>query len=84
MTTLMQNGDFELVMYEKIPNDPYPDLHSYITHTCGKSKYSRYLVWESVIEMPCAGCGKIPPEDILGLWRLHNFDWIQSNPFGAL
>ena len=32
----------------------------------------------------CSSCGSKSPDEIRGLWTLHNFDWIQKNGGGGV
>lgn len=32
----------------------------------------------------CSACGKESPDEIRGIWTLHNFDWIQKNAGGEV
>ena len=56
---------------------PLYGLHSYIAHYCPVLKTCRYW-WALPLAGRCVGCNYPPPEDVLGLWKLHNFDYIQN------
>jgi hypothetical protein len=46
---------------------------SYVYYTPGI-----YRVSESEFTIPCEDCGSSIPDDLRGLWLLHNFDSIQA------
>ena len=51
-------------------------LYSYITHQCPtKGMYYWYAL--RLLDDKCVGCHKNPPDEIMGLWKLHNMDYIQ-------
>ena len=75
---LMQEGTWEIRTTTR-----YYGLHSYIVHQCpaltGSQYYGRRFWWSlPIIESKCDGCHKTPPPDIMGLWRLHNWDYVQA------
>lgn len=40
----------------------------------------QYRVDEAEMSIPCQNCGETCPEGLQGLWKLHNFNSIQSDP----
>ena len=73
---LMTDGCWEL---RKISPDT-KILHSYIAHDClGNTYYWWHLANIAVI---CPGCDQYPPQDMMTVWKLHNFDYIQSGHTG--
>ena len=41
---------------------------------------AQYRIDGSELNIPCNHCGERCPEGLQGLWTLHNFDSIQSDP----
>ena len=44
----------------------------------------RYRITEDELNIPCSACKESCPERLQGLWKLHNFDIIQSSPESSL
>ena len=40
----------------------------------------QYRISVNELSIACAHCGEVCPEPLQGLWKLHNFDSIQSDP----
>ena len=57
-------------------------LHSYIVHVCPVEGFRRYWWYLPMTEAPCGGCWKQPPDEIYGLWKLHNWEYIQKGVTG--
>ncbi len=72
-----QDGQWELRMTTARANKR-PRLHSYIVHVCPVENFRRYWWYLPTNGAPCGGCWKQPPDEIYGLWRLHNWEWIQK------
>jgi hypothetical protein len=58
-------------------------LHSYIVHRCpslADTGCSGLRYWWNlpVVGRKCDGCHRVPPDDLLTLWQLHNWDYIQK------
>ena len=56
-------------------------LHSYIVHGCAEFNFGDgNSFWWSLltIDRACAGCQKYPANAVMTLWKLHNWDYIQS------
>lgn len=75
---LYETGRWQLVRHETSVGDTVQVLlHSYIAHAClGKGTYYWYSI--SSIDDKCFGCHNSPPDEIMGLWKLHNMDYIQK------
>ena len=57
----------------------YGDGRSLMYHLC--RTYAGYDLVNSPVRPrtgDCSTCGSKSPDEIRGLWTLHNFDWIQS------
>ena len=39
----------------------------------------QYRLSAAELDIPCSSCGETCPEALQGLWKLHNFDSIQSD-----
>ena len=77
-TVLMEDGPWRLVRHDtRTGQPPRSMLNSYIEHQCHVYKEKRYWYALQLIEQMCDGCRKHPPEEIMGLWKLHNMDYIQ-------
>ncbi len=57
---------------------PASKLNSYIAHPCPSTGVMYYWYSLSLIDTECMGCKEHPPEEIMGLWKLHNMDYIQA------
>ncbi len=75
---LMDDSGFQLRRVTPFAEQRY-NLHSYIAHMCPSSRMWRFWWDLMIIDQACLYCGEYPPEDMMGLWKLHNFEWIQSN-----
>ncbi len=56
-------------------------LHSYIVHGCAEFNYGdgNSFWWSMLtIDRQCASCQKYPATAVMTLWKLHNWDYIQS------
>ena len=53
-------------------------LNSYIQHMCPAYEEKRYWYSIPLIDHICEGCQEYPPESMMGLWKLHNLDYIQA------
>lgn len=40
----------------------------------------QYRISLAEMNIPCSSCGEVCPEGLQGLWKLHNFNSIQSDP----
>jgi hypothetical protein len=59
----------------------YREEKSLLYHLC-RNKYGRFDLHNnpcSPEDGRCSECNGQPPVEIHGLWKLHNFDWIQQN-----
>ena len=72
---LMREGVWEL---RTITSYAEHNLHSYIVHECPLVSTPYYWWHLDNIDKTCYECKKHPPTDIMGLWKLHNFDYIQA------
>lgn len=74
--TLMEEGEYSLVKWAPENAEAYFPLQSYIAHRC---EGGTWCWWDpKYINERCSGCEGLPPEDIMALWKLHNWDWIQQ------
>lgn len=75
---------------EKFKNYDYPH-DSVIYHECRNEwrQYDNSNVWVKAVQyrvtvaelnIPCSHCKEVCPEALQGLWKLHNFNSIQSDP----
>ena len=76
---LMRESTWELRSCSSPPSR-HIGLHSYIVHKCPSlaTGYLRFWWNLPVVGRKCDGCHRVPPDDLLTLWQLHNFDYIQS------
>ncbi len=77
---LMQEGPWQLMTTADLESHE-PNLHSWIVHHCPNRESREYgnCWWNlSIINRSCDGCDEYPPTGIMGLWKLHNFDYIQQ------
>ena len=75
---LMCIDDWKLVRHETSLGDTVQSLlHSYIAHQCVATGSEYYWYPLNLINDTCLGCHTKPPEEIMGLWKLHNMDYIQ-------
>lgn len=61
----------------------YADGRSLLYHLCRgytgvTQTNSPVRPWNGV----CVACGSASPDEIRGLWKLHNFDWVQEGLSG--
>jgi len=75
---LMKDGCWELRLHHVRLQHVTATLNSYIRHYCPKTKMNLYWYSLPLIDTKCTGCGANPPEHIMGLWKLHNYDYIQT------
>jgi hypothetical protein len=77
--SLMKDGPWELIPTNKSVIHRY-NLYSFIMHTCAASHAVdvTHQYWWSLdfIDSKCHTCGEYPPDDMMGLWKLHNWDYI--------
>ena len=53
---------------------------SLLYHLC-RERYGRFELKNNPcnpLDGKCSGCNQNAPEEIHGLWKLHNFEWIQQ------
>ena len=76
---LMREGSWELRSAQFVADDA---LNSYIVHECPvlDRRYSGRRYWWSrpVHGRKCDGCHGTPPDNVMTVWTLHNFDYIQG------
>jgi hypothetical protein len=76
-TVLIRDGDWELRRVAPVPH--ILNLHSYIAHKCSIGASDAYFWWSlNLVEEACFGCSERPPPNLMGVWKLHNFDYIQN------
>ena len=51
-------------------------IQSFILHTCPTGK--SYYWYDGNMDDACYHCGEYVASGVLGLWKLHNFDWLGS------
>lgn len=73
-TNLMRDGEWVLRPYENSATL----LRSLIIHTCSEAKTTFYWYGLLGMDSPCYGCHQYPPQNMIGLWKLHNMDYIQK------
>ena len=59
----------------------FKEEKSLLYHLC-RSQYGRFELKNNPCnpsDGKCIECGTQAPEEIHGLWKLHNFEWIQQN-----
>lgn len=80
-TVLMEVGDWKLMDHvDSLGNRVTVSLlNSYISHDCPNIE-NRMYYWYALksLDDACHGCAEKPDEGIMGLWRLHNMDYIQN------
>ena len=47
------------------------------------SPYTCHRIWQADMSIACNYCGETPPEGLVGLWSLHNFDSLCENDHTA-
>ena len=79
-TLLMSAGYWQLRGTNDRAKQWNDGLDSYIVHCCPKASDSGDRWWWTIsgIDDDCTMCGEYPPKDMLGLYKLHNFDWLQK------
>ena len=73
-TVLLKDGCWELRSHH---SRKYL-LVSFIQHYCPVLQEKRYWYSIPLMDHKCSGCQEYVPEDMMGLWKLHNMDYIQS------
>ncbi len=79
-TVLHGKDPWKLVAHDTpLGKPPRSKLYSFIEHLC-PSHEDLKMYWYSLelIDEACGRCGEFPPVGIMGLWRLHNMDYIQA------
>lgn len=71
---LFEMGSWSL----RVHNTTLTLLQSYIQHQCPIAKTRLYWYSLKRINEACRRCSEYPPDDIMGLWKLHNMDYIQT------
>lgn len=71
----MKEGPWELKFYDAKNSN----LMSYIKHLCPKGRGMGLSYWYALdrIDKPCAHCHEYPNADIMTVWKLHNWEYIQ-------
>lgn len=56
------------------------NLNSYIVHKCPQAD-DRLQYWWSMdlINTVCYNCHEYPPDHVMGLWKLHNWEYVQND-----
>ena len=74
---LLKMDTWQLIKHEtSVGSSVQSLLYSYIAHACaGQGTYYWYSI--NSIDDKCRSCGKNPPDEMMGLWKLHNMDYIQ-------
>ncbi len=76
---LMEEGGWLLRAHNTGVRNKGPSrLQSYISHTCPAGKTTYYWYSLMLIDTVCFGCQERPPDDLMGLWKLHNMEYIQN------
>ncbi len=75
-TPLMVEGEWELLALTEVES---AELKSYIVHDCPNWAVRKYWWMVLIMDKACTTCHKHPPNGMLGLWKLHNWQYIQSN-----
>ncbi len=76
---LMEEGMWFLRAHNTCMRNKSPSrLQSYIAHTCPVVKLTYYWYSLMLIDTVCSGCQERPPNDLMGLWKLHNMEYIQN------
>lgn len=70
MKALHREGNWQLLPTGKRPKA----IQSYILHICPTG--GRYYWYAGSMDGACNHCGEYVANGVLGLWTLHNFDWI--------
>ncbi len=71
---LMKDGDWEI----RAHTSSCHMLNSYIQHYCAVAKQKYYWYSLPMLNTACHGCKGQAPDGIMGLWKLHNMDYIQA------
>ena len=71
----MVEGNWQLIFYDAA----HSALKSYIKHPCPKD-FNAVYYWYALsrIDEPCKQCHEYPNQDIMTVWKLHNWDYIQG------
>lgn len=71
MTRLHEEGNWQL-----LPSGRHnKQIQSYILHVCPDAG-AHYYWYSRNMDGACNHCGEYVATGVLGLWRLHNFEWI--------
>jgi hypothetical protein len=57
------------------------NLYSYIMHACHppEEPITRQFWWSlDLINTKCRSCHEYPPDEMMGLWKMHNWEYIQN------
>ena len=73
----MEEGNWKLK--ENIARTSETSLLSYISHDCPEGRGRRFWFLPHAIDACCYDCNASPPPGMLGLWKLHNWDYIQRD-----
>ncbi len=62
-------------------NEMYWNMdYDVVTHSCGWFHQRRVITaWDMLRGTHCTGCGEEIPEEIIGIWKLHNMNSIQRD-----
>ncbi len=79
---LMEEGSWKIMVAKGHFIQQY-GLNSYIVHNCpehdiGQLPYLQYWWQKDTLDPACYLCDQHPPDHIMALWKLHNFDYIQG------
>lgn len=69
------------VFEQEEDQDAYWNLdYDVVTHSCGWF-HRRAIIhaWEMINTVACKRCGVTIPDEIVGIWKLHNFNRIQRD-----
>lgn len=55
-----------------------PQVRSYIGHMCPDRMKSVWRWSIANMDLPCPECGETPPDEMVGLYKLHNWDYLRS------
>lgn len=73
---LFRQGTWSLMPH--VP-DATSKLQSYIVHYCPVEVSSnKYWYGLNTLDRPCSDCSNFPPDEIMGLWKMHNMEYIQN------
>jgi hypothetical protein len=59
----------------------FRDNRSLLYHLC-RNQYGRFELKNNPVHpnsSECVECNKVAPDEIRGLWTLHNFEWVQTH-----